>query len=78
MFDLLTIHCKYSEDGCGETLNISDVSDHQKSCQFSKGKRNRGSYNKMKLYYVSQQYSKRGRKRCMKTCQTSLNHTMKS
>ena len=43
MFDLLTIHCKYSEDGCEETLKISDVNDNQKSSRFSKGKRKRRS-----------------------------------
>ena len=25
MFDLLTIRCKYSENGCEETLKISDM-----------------------------------------------------
>jgi len=42
MFDLLQICCKYSENGCEETLKISDINDHDKSCRFSKGKRKRG------------------------------------
>ena len=58
MFDLLTIHCKYLENGCEETLKISDINDHEKSCRFSKGKRKRGSYNEMKLYDAPRQYSK--------------------
>ena len=65
MFDLLTIRCKYSENGCEETLTISDINDHEKSCRFSKGKRKSRSYNKMKLHDVSWQYSKRGRLREM-------------
>ena len=55
MFDLLTIRCKCSLNGCEETLKISDINDHEKSCRFSRGKRKRGSYNKMKLYDVSRQ-----------------------
>lgn len=65
VFDLLTISCKYSENGCTEKLKIGQFYDHENACKFEKGKKKRGSYKKVKLYDVSNQYYKRGRLRGM-------------
>ena len=37
VFDLLTISCKYSENGCEEKLHINEIHDHEKACKFSEG-----------------------------------------
>ena len=65
IFDMLTLHCKYSENGCEEKLTVNEIAEHEKSCRFSKRKLKRGAYNKTKLFDISRQYSKRGRLRNM-------------
>lgn len=42
VFDLLTISCKYSENGCTEKLKIGQFYDHENACKFEKGKKKRG------------------------------------
>ena len=65
IFDMLTLHCKYSENGCEEKLTVNEIAECEKSCRFSKRKLKRGAYNKTKVFDISRQYSKRGRLRNM-------------
>lgn len=60
-FDLLTLGCKYTENGCEEKVKIHHSADDEKSCWCSKGKQE-GPYNKMKPY---DDYPKHGRRKDM-------------
>lgn len=62
VFELLTCRCIYSDNGCTETLKLSELNNHESSCKFSKGKIKKwGPYKKVKLFDVSRQYAKRRR-----------------
>lgn len=62
VFELLTCRCIYSDNGCTETLKLSELNNHESSCKFSKGKiKKKGPYKKVKLFDVSRQYAKRRR-----------------
>ena len=38
VFDLLTICCTYSENGCTQKLKINQIHHHEETCKFRKGK----------------------------------------
>lgn len=62
VFELLTVKCKYSCNGCTEVIKASLLTEHEAHCKFSHIKhKKRGSYNKVKLYDISRQYAKRRR-----------------
>lgn len=62
VFELLTVKCKYSCNGCTEVIKTSLLTEHEAHCKFSHIKhKKRGSYNKVKLYDISRQYAKRRR-----------------
>ncbi|CAH3029727.1 unnamed protein product [Porites evermanni] len=62
VFELLTVKCKYSCNGCTEVTKASLLTEHEAHCKFSHIKhKKRGPYNKVKLYDISRQYAKRRR-----------------
>jgi len=62
IFELLKVECKYSCHGCTEVIEASQLTEQEARCKFSKIKhKKRGPYNKVKLYDISRQYTKRGR-----------------
>lgn len=75
VFNLLTISCKYSENGCEEKLKINQTYDCKKACKVAKVKKKRVPYQKVKLYDVVDQCHKRGRLRGMYPALSDVCHT---
>ena len=61
VFDLLTICCTYTENGCTQKLKINQIHDDEKTCKFRNGNKKTGPYKKVELYDVSSQHCKPGR-----------------
>ena len=76
VFDLLTISHKYSENRCTEKLKINQIHDHENSCKFRKGKKQKGSYQKVKLCDVLCQYHEHGRLQGLYTALSDFYETL--
>jgi len=62
VFELLTMKCKYSCNGCTEVVKASLLTEHEAHSKFSHIKhKKREPYNKVKLYNISRQYAKHNR-----------------